>query len=590
MKRHLFQTLRGQAIIMLSVSAFIIMVGSGIYFFLYSQAMQQHARERSDAAAQSVMEDLGQLFQDIRTSAVCVAENRYAQLFLMSNKASERIEYNNILLNSVFQLANYNTAVSNLSLVGMDGNIQGFPKKHYAIVDSLIQEDNILNPEQAFRVSRICYDNYTSSYYLTHCEPVYGVVSGQISQKVGVCIAVADLSRISATLQDVQITPNSFFLVVDDSGNIITNTASPNAYPEMSALQQLSTSKSTAEQTLQQLCPHSLIQYNMTLDNDWGMQVISVIPIKEINRDLYFFLLASLLLFALVMLCLLIWFFSLLRNIADPITQITQFMQRYSISNSAARLDIHKNNEIGTLALQCNEMLDKLVASTRDVLKMQSNMYELQLSLKQAELSALQSQINPHFLYNTLDCIRGYGYLLNSSEVVEIASSLSSLMRYAIKGPQRVPVRDELNCVNCYLSIIRIRFGERFTFHVQADEDVLEYKMPRFLLQPLVENAIYHGLEPQARPGELWVHVCANQEERRLGFLVRDNGAGFSPEKLDAFLKAAQSHASTRPSSAGIGLLNISDRIHLLYGDRGVFTIDSKENCYTQVVMEIPLD
>ena len=257
------------------------------------------------------------------------------------------------------------------------------------------------------------------------------------------------------------------------------------------------------------------------------------------------------------------------------------------------RLQISQNNEIGDLAEQINFMLDEIDNLTKKIVSTQSHMYEVELEKKKAELSALYSQINPHFLYNTLECIRGYGYLLNSTEIVEITSALSFIMRYSIKGPEFVPVEQEMLCVRKYLTIISIRFENRFDFQLNLSEEILLFKIPRFILQPIVENAVYHGLEPKLSQGI--VEIKARRENRSNSLLIEitDNGVGIPKDILTGIQNNlsqmnAQSTLNTF-SEHSIGILNIQNRIKNIYGTEYGLTIQSRQGERTCVSIRLPI-
>lgn len=193
-----------------------------------------------------------------------------------------------------------------------------------------------------------------------------------------------------------------------------------------------------------------------------GWRLVSLVPEDEIAADLMPLLWLGMLICVVFAICIGVWNLHIQRSIMAPVKQLTAFIENDLDDKLQNRIHISTSSEMELFCQEINTLLDKVSEMTAERLQDQTRLYELNLAKKRAELSALQSQINPHFLYNTLDCIRGYGYMLNSSEIVSITNALSSIMRYCIKGADIVALRKEMTIVNYYLDIIRIRFPNRF--------------------------------------------------------------------------------------------------------------------------------
>lgn len=220
--------------------------------------------------------------------------------------------------------------------------------------------------------------------------------------------------------------------------------------------------------------------------------------------------------------------------------------------------------------------------------------YANEMLTKQAELSALQSQINPHFLYNTLDSIQGQALRDDNQEIAQMTAALSRFFRYSISMKDSiVTLADELKNVQNYIFIQKYRFGDRFRLEVEYDDpSTLECKVPQMILQPLVENAVYHGLEKTSEQGCVTVKLARTQH--RLDIAVIDNGVGIGEEKL-AELNARLERpglledAATWKGRSGIALRNVHQRIHLLYGEDYGLHIFSAEGVGTKCVLMLPL-
>ena len=214
---------------------------------------------------------------------------------------------------------------------------------------------------------------------------------------------------------------------------------------------------------------------------------------------------------------------------------------------------------------------------------------------KQIELTALQSQINPHFLYNSLDTIRGQALIDGNKEVAEMIKTLSSFFRYSIsrKG-EAVTLRDELDNIRNYMKIQQYRFGDRFRLEIDIDDpEVLDYYIPRLIFQPIAENAVVHGLKDTLKGGIVSISVDSTDD---LIIVISDNGKGMSLEELDSL--NSRIHA-TEPESAddaaqdgthtGIALINVHRRIELLYGPPYGVNVYSSANRGTDVELVLPI-
>lgn len=206
--------------------------------------------------------------------------------------------------------------------------------------------------------------------------------------------------------------------------------------------------------------------------------------------------------------------------------------------------------------------------------------------LDQAYQVALQSQINPHFLYNTLETINWQALRLSGGEnpVSEMIAALSQLLRYSLEGEENlVPIRVEIEHCKSYIEIQRIRYPHKFEVEWRIDERIKPWKIPRITLQPLIENAIYHGIKP--KPGKGKIVVTGTLEEEMAVIRIADDGVGAAPEKV-AEINAAISAKLTLAGSH-IGMQNVNQRIKLTFGERSGLTMSSEPNAGTEVVIRI---
>ncbi|MDO5785836.1 MAG: histidine kinase [Eubacteriales bacterium] len=212
----------------------------------------------------------------------------------------------------------------------------------------------------------------------------------------------------------------------------------------------------------------------------------------------------------------------------------------------------------------------------------------IKLQERHAKYLALQNQINPHFLYNTLEAIRADALLADCENIAETTEALATFFRYTISNVQEsVTFSDELDNVENYFTIQRCRFGDKLSMEVEIEnERLLEAKMPKLILQPLVENAIVHGLEDKIEHGTVWIIV--ENSDKTLFLRVKDDGVGISEEQVEK-LNAQFSRVDTIAQSGGIALRNVNSRIRLMFGEDYGLRIYSAKGVGTECSATLPL-
>ena len=215
-------------------------------------------------------------------------------------------------------------------------------------------------------------------------------------------------------------------------------------------------------------------------------------------------------------------------------------------------------------------------------------LYETELAKQQMQVLAYRNQINPHFLYNTFECIRAMALYYDADEIAEITMALSKIFRYAIKGENIVTVEDEISNIREYAKIIHYRFGGRIRIELDVEDSAKKREMIKLIVQPIVENSVFHGLEQKMEEGHVVVHVKSRGAEG-LELEVIDDGCGMEKSKVEKVMyqiKRQSLHRSSQKDS--IGLANIYHRLWLFYGERADFRLESQPGKGTRVRIFIP--
>ena len=272
---------------------------------------------------------------------------------------------------------------------------------------------------------------------------------------------------------------------------------------------------------------------------------------------------------------------SLSRSIYIPIKKLHDVTTAITKNDLQALVTRDNVDEITELGMSFNIMIKKIRELLDSKIKEQEN-------LKKAELRALQAQINPHFLYNTLDTIIWMAEAKKTDQVVEIVSALSSFFRISLsKGADWITIREEVERTRNYLTIQRMRYRDIMDFEIEMDAEVARNTILKLILQPVVENALYHGIKNKRQGGTISVRVKSYGENEVL-FEVEDNGIGFSADKLAQLRAELEDDSGDIKMESGFGIGNVNRRIRLYYGKQYGLTVRSEYNVGTCVRLIIP--
>ncbi|WP_283674750.1 cache domain-containing sensor histidine kinase [Butyricicoccus sp. Marseille-Q5471] len=261
-----------------------------------------------------------------------------------------------------------------------------------------------------------------------------------------------------------------------------------------------------------------------------------------------------------------------------PITAMMKYVKTVETGEFTAELSVVRKDEIGALANSIRNM-------TAHISELLKTVQHEQARLRWAEYKALQAQINPHFLYNTLDSLHWLIWDGDNDKAGEMVTALTSFFRIGLsQGSDLILVENEVKHVDSYLAIQKIRYNKIFTYSIYIDDCVRGYMTPKLLLQPIVENALYHGIKPAGHKCHLFVNVLEVEDD--LLMEVRDDGAGMSPEQLQSLRDSLE--CSNRTGTEGYGMRNVCDRIRILVGKEYEIQVMSEQGMGTSVRLRIP--
>jgi len=265
-------------------------------------------------------------------------------------------------------------------------------------------------------------------------------------------------------------------------------------------------------------------------------------------------------------------------QIARPIKLLRNTIKVVEQGNFDIQAKIERSDEIGELGKDFNIMVQKIKELLQLIIEEQQNK-------RKSELKALQAQINPHFLYNTLDSVIWMAEDRQHQQVIEMAAALAKLFRISISGGREIiSIGEEVEHVRQYLIIQKMRYKDRLDYEICVPEDLFPYRTVKIILQPLVENAIYHGIKNSPSPGKIIIDgsICYNGIELK----VKDNGVGMSAEVLARIMEDTQGERAF--VRRGVGVRNVDERIKLYFGNNYGIQFFSSEGEGTEVRIRLP--
>jgi two-component system, sensor histidine kinase YesM len=342
------------------------------------------------------------------------------------------------------------------------------------------------------------------------------------------------------------------------------------------------------EELYKKILDKSLIEFEFThedtlyygvkqpISNGWT--IVGVVPIQEITGELTSIQLITIFNSALFGVVALIIGLVAANRVTEPIKLLTKQMKLVGEGNFKVRTKVQTTDEIGLMSLQFNRMINQIEQLLEQV-------KEEQLQKKEAELRAIRHRINPHFLFNTLSTIR---WLMKFSQTERANKALSALIRLleANMGKKGtfVTIKEELDIIEKFMAILQIRYEQTFHLHVDIDPDIEHFQIPQMFLQPIVENAIFHGIVPTGKEGN--IYISGRKFEDGVEIEIRDNGIGMKKETLEE-LKQSPTKLN---SYIGIGLSHVFDSIKLYYDPSSKLEFDSNASGTKVMLLLKPLN
>lgn len=419
-------------------------------------------------------------------------------------------------------------------------------------------------------------------------EPVISIVKRVINplslEPSGMLIMDINFKRIQEIADKVVVGDTGFLSIVDEEGHYIY-------HPDMLQLGQAANLPNLSWMLSQD---HGFFQtkqepfYTFSRSSYLKWHVLTAIPDKELSRGVDYIrrtILWTVILTLLTAYLLAVGFAS---SIVRPVKKLQVFMKRVKEGDFTARAEIESKDEVGHLTNDFNRMVEKLEILMDEIYLSKLRESDLSLRQKETELKVLQSQINPHFLYNSLETVRGMALEQSMDNIATLVASLARLLRYNLNNASPiVTLKDEIAICEMYLKIQKFRFEEKLNYSFEVPDWALQEHIAKFSLQPIVENCVIHGVEPGLEHVTIHIHVSW-VSSGSYAVCVEDTGVGLTPHRLASIQKDLQ-QKDVLSGGSHIGIVNVHRRIHYLFGDSFGLEIESKHGSGTIVYIRLPL-
>ncbi|MFP5111544.1 sensor histidine kinase [Bacillaceae bacterium C204] len=462
---------------------------------------------------------------------------------------------------------------------GLFASNETIPISRDSLTDEYWYMQAIKSPEKLQLISNPVGRNIkeTSNYQVNNLLSIVKAIKDPKTNEVtGVILIDLKLDFIQRVIQSIRLGKSGFIFILNKEGNVVYS-------PVNSIVYRINPAWLSEKNihTLEKVINHNKYQiiYNTYPTIQW--KVVGVFSLDETTEvvsrvEFYTYIIGVI---TLLLASIASWFFT--SSIINPVNKLKELMKNVEEGRFDLPFYSKYNDEIGQLGKSYNRMIQEISRLIQVV-------YTEQKNKREAELKILQAQIKPHFLYNTLDTIQWMAYEYKANRIVEMVSALTTLFRIGLnKGNEFITIKEEIQHVESYLIIQMTRYQSKLEYEIIVDKEVNNYQIIKLLLQPLVENAIYHGIRNKRGKGKILIQV--EQETNSLLLTVKDIGIGMTEERVKELNEVLHSKNSIENIPHGYGLFNVNDRIKLVYGADFGLTIESKYKEWTMVKINLPI-
>lgn len=548
-----------------------ILLSTFIYQHTSTYYTNQQLKEIATQGIESDSRNFGLFIEDINNYSKILLANQNIQQMLESDTIHQLPTYKS-LDRFLQEFINFNTKVSSIYVFSNSGKKYytektSFKEIEFKDIEKMPFYQDILNKRGGF-ILRLNQDGLIDSRSNTNISFMRVINSLYKQEKIGFLIINLNQKVLENSLGLDQENTASI-LIKDGNDDTIINHNPIEGLDESAFLQKLD--KQNEFWSITEINGVNRMVTGVT-NRKYGWKVLKVIPFQDLSRQLHVFNIGIVAIVLVNVVLLLLGSLFISKLITNPIHSLIDSMKDVENGYFKPVCIPTNDDEIGMLKNVYNLMISEIHQLIQSII-------EEQKIKRKAELGIMMEQIKPHFLYNTIDSISSLVILKREEEAYDSLRALGNFYRTSLSnGRDIISIREELDTVENYLYIQKIRYRDLFNAEYDVDEEALDIKVPRLILQPLVENCIYHGIRPSGNKGCIKIAIKRLQNTVRL--TVEDNGVGLSEERLMTLNTA---------SEKSVGIPATRERIRILFGDKSHFTIASPRGKGTVITIEIPV-
>jgi sensor histidine kinase YesM len=536
--------------------ALLILIWAG-FFALVSGVIRADAQSRAELASAQIIENLTRELSGLEKTVSSLAASDLARRFIATSDMEER-----------YALADEMAALRDVST--SPGDFINHALIYDAAGDFYRLAGN-LSYSSCIGLGYVLNATELSGHIVREAEGVtylgyLALVTDALGKRIGAVVMLSERDNILDAVRAAA--PDSSLLVSVLAGGEIIAESYDNAPTDgMGSIQTLSTR-----------------QVGLT-----PFAVRVAVDEMRMNASVRWFTLAAAVT-VLIFIALLLVFMRLLnRRFFAPMLSVIGHVKTLGDGGAERRLPPVEDEEFDALIRGVNDMLDRLERGSERLRVTEAKLKNNEIQKQKAIIFSLKKQINAHFTINTLSTVQTLADRGDVQEAGEILSKLSALIRYAYAEGERIGVWEELQITGDYIDVMNIRYNSKITAAFQVDDRLMDYRMPRMLLQPIVENAITHGFH--SRAADCTIEVRASLCDDYMAIAIADNGDGMSEEALRQLKERLDSDTENAPDGiGGIALVNIRRQLRSFYGEASLLTIDSAEGIGTTVTLRLPVE
>ncbi|WP_256761062.1 sensor histidine kinase [Cohnella sp. WQ 127256] len=588
MRRWLANSLKRKLSLLLLCAILLPLLSTGVVSYqMATSVTEDKAKESGMNTLKQIKEKLEFVIQDVENMSIFLIGEKDIQLYLDNDE--EDVTRYSLIIGTLTNLAFSKKYISNITIIPKNGNPE---LSNSTILQSGLKpllEQHKVDYRNAKKWWTSLYENKTTEGIKRVVSVVRPIRNFYNFKEMGSLSISVDQKEIARFINEAGWESSGYVLLLDKDNKIISGgdpkwltQAFSDVFPQMDTFTSesgvLNYSGGKDQRTI-------LYQSIPSL----GWKLVGFIPTQVYKAQNKYVLTVTAVAIGVAVLLAIGLMFYFLQWVTKPLTKLTHYLRDLNPDDTIPMYKIKSTDEIGLLVRSYNKLSERIG-------RLKDQVQQNEAMKKEADIQALQSQINPHFLYNTLSSIHWIALMNKDRQIAEMVGALSDFLRFSLnKGEEYCPVKQEISHVQNYAYIQSIRFPDQFEIEFFVDPEMKEIMMLKLLLQPLIENSLIHGIQKRKEKGQVFVHGELQGSQMR--FVVEDTGVGIQEGKLREIRSLLMTSIDTgrhlkgqvRPVTSNYGLLNVHQRLQLHYGSDSGLTIESEWGKGTRISFTIPL-